>query len=528
MTLAAVSALALAAALLPASAMADEHDGPGARGFDRVCPAPEDASVADPADPDDIDGTTHQEAITCALDYGLAEGFDDGSYDPGRAVTRGQMATFVANWIRTATGAEFEDVGGDLFTDVAGTTHEDNINAIAGAGVVSGREDGTFGPNEVVTRGQMSVFIASAIDLADTLQVDSSLPPADDTDFFDDVPGTTFEAEINAIAGVGIVQGVGNDLYVPAAAVTRGQLATFLLGAADYLDRNQRWLPTAVVLTYTVNLSWENEVDDSGDDPVFGVGEEPATGQAIVEVDAFNGEMTVELDYAEITQEFDDSPGAHIHVGAIDENGGVVIGFATAAELAAGDGSLTTTVEEDIDTFRFAELIEDPDGFYVNVHNADFPAGAIRGQLPSGGQELLEASQYDVVMTGAAEIDDSGDVPVPGQGEVDATADATVVVDYVAGEIGYTVDLSGVTGPFDGGPGFHIHAGTSDENGPIVAFLATGDDVQAAADDDGVLTGTFTGAPASVLREIVDDPSAFYLNLHSDDFPAGAVRAQLG
>jgi hypothetical protein len=438
------------------------------------------------------------------------------------------MATFVANWIRTASAAEFEDVDGDFFTDVAGTTHADNINALAGAGVVSGRADNTFGPNDPITRGQMAVFISGAIDVADTLEADGSLPPADDTDYFTDVPGTTFEAEINAIAGVGIVQGIGGDLYAPNNAVTRGQLATFLMGAADYLDRHQRWFPTAVEVTYTVNLSWENEVDTSGSAPEFGVGQEPATGQAIVVVDAFNGEVTVELEYSEITQEFDDSPGAHIHVGAIDENGPVVIAFATAAELAANDGSLTAVVDENIEDFRFAELIEDPDNFYVNVHNDDFPAGAIRGQLPTGGQELLEATQFEVVMTGLAEIDDSGMVPVPGQGEPGATASATVVVDYVAGEIAYTVDISDVSGPFDGAPGFHIHAGAADENGPIVAFLATGDDVQAAADDDDILSGTFTGAPASVLREIIEDPSAFYLNLHSDDFPAGAVRSQLG
>ena len=524
---AAASAAALAAVFLPTAAAADEHDAPDSRGFDRVCPAPDDAVVDDPADPDDVEGTTHEEAIQCALDYGLVLGFLDDTYRPNTAVTRGQMATFVANWVTTATGTEFEPVEDQPFTDVEGTTHEEGINQLADAEIVSGRADGTFGPNDAITRGQMARFISGAIDFADTMAVDGSLPPSSDTEFFSDVSGTTFEAEIRAIAAVGIVQGFEDGTYRPNDSVTRGQLATFQMAAGDYLDRHQRWEPTAVTVTYEVELSGEAEVDDSGPAPVFGVGEPGATGLATITIDAFAGELTVDLDYEDVTGPFDGAPGAHIHEGAIDENGPIVVGFATGDELEAGDGSLTTTVVEDVTEFRFAELIEDPDSFYVNVHSDDYPAGAVRGQLPDGGLNLLEPTEFTVTMTGEAEVDDSGDEPVFDQGELGASAEATVEVDYVEGEITYTVDISDVTGPFDEAPGFHIHVGAEDENGPIVAFLADGDDV-AAAEATGTLSGTFTAAPPSVLRQIIDDPENHYLNLHSNDYPAGAVRAQLG
>jgi hypothetical protein len=139
---------------------------------------------------------------------------------------------------------------------------------------------------------------------------------------------------------------------------------------------------------------------------------------------------------------------------------------------------------------------------------------------------------FEATLTGEAEIatnEDTGAVIDTGVGELGATADAFVRVDALRGVIDYELDFSDVTGPFAEAPGFHIHVGEADENGPIVVFLATGGEVAAA--EGQVLSGTFTEDDLpedSTFRELLDDPEGYYLNLHSEDFPAGAVRAQLG
>jgi hypothetical protein len=66
---------------------------------------------------------------------------------------------------------------------------------------------------------------------------------------------------------------------------------------------------------------------------------------------------------------------AHIHEGAVGVAGPIVVPLA-----APVDGNVSGCTP-DVDREVLSRLIQTPAGFYVNVHNAEFPAGAVRGQL---------------------------------------------------------------------------------------------------------------------------------------------------
>ena len=104
----------------------------------------------------DTAGHTHAANIDKVARAGIAGGFPDGSYRPDAPVSRGQMATFLQKGYRLTPN------DGPTFPDAVGTTHEPGIRAVAGAGIATGGTDGRFRPSEAVTRGQMAAFLARA------------------------------------------------------------------------------------------------------------------------------------------------------------------------------------------------------------------------------------------------------------------------------------------------------------------------------------------------------------------------------
>lgn len=357
------------------------------RDITSVCPAPDGDDVGFD---DVVDGATHTDAIRCAAGYGLVAGFTDGTYGPGQPVTRGQLATVVRGFVETALGLELPPAGGDAtFTDVAGSVHRDAIERLAAVGVLTGRDDGSFGPSVRVRRDQFAGVLIAAMDLADNPGVTGSLRVPTDGSGFEDTDGTFFQPQVESLAGLGVVAGASTDRYDPGGPVTRGQLATFLLRAASALHHEQRFEPTAVILTSTVTLTGDEvvAVDLDTGEVALRAGEPGARALAAVRIDAFGGVLDVSIDVSGLTAPFEGAGGLRLRTGAAGEIGPLLAVLADADTLAAAqrDGVPVTVrvLESDLAPtgVRLSDLQRAPHRAHLTVHTAAYPAGAVRGQL---------------------------------------------------------------------------------------------------------------------------------------------------
>jgi len=173
----------------------------------------------------DIATSSHRDAIACVAERGITSGVSARRFAPERSVTRGQMATFIARLLEQA-GRRVPDVGDVAFTDVVGSVHATNIRRLAAAGLLNGFADGTYRPNEPVSRAQA----ASLLDRAHTFASGTAFPDAG-FDAFDDDDGSVHEPAVNRLAGAGIVRGSRSGRFIVSHDASRAEMATLLARA---------------------------------------------------------------------------------------------------------------------------------------------------------------------------------------------------------------------------------------------------------------------------------------------------------
>ncbi len=159
----------------------------------------------------DDDGSIHEFSIQDIAEAGITVGCGGNRYCPNQAVTRGQMASFLTRALDLPPSPD------DWFDDDDKSVHDEAIDSIAEAGITKGFPNGTFRPDQAVTRGQMASFLTRALDL----------PPSPD-DWFDDDDNSVHDEAIDSIAEAGITTGFSDGTFRPEEPVTRAQMASFL------------------------------------------------------------------------------------------------------------------------------------------------------------------------------------------------------------------------------------------------------------------------------------------------------------
>jgi hypothetical protein len=103
-------------------------------------------------------------------------------------------------------------------------------------------------------------------------------------------------------------------------------------------------------------------------------------------------------------------------------------------------------------------------------------------------------------------------------GDPDGTGTALITVNRGQREICWDVSVSDIQLPATSS---HIHRAPAGVRGGIVVFLSP-------PNETGRAVGCASHLNPDLLREIVQSPESFYVNVHTIPFPAGAVRGQLG
>ena len=103
---------------------------------------------------------------------------------------------------------------------------------------------------------------------------------------------------------------------------------------------------------------------------------------------------------------------------------------------------------------------------------------------------------------------------VPVSGDPDGSGTARITLNPGTGQVCYSYTVSNV-GPLLAG---HIHDASAGSAGPVVVTLAP----TSATGGSGCVA-----ADRELIKDILKNPSDYYVNVHNMEFPGGAVRGQL-
>jgi len=284
--------------------------------------------------------------------------------------------------------------------------------------------------------------------------------------------------------------------YQRVVAVGTKQLKTYTANAADIIPAPAACPKTLLsptkggkgITTLNLNLLGVSEQPDPADPD--------GKGTATLRLRQGEGQVCYTLN----VQNLGVSTGAAIYKGNADAVGLPYVTLGTPGSAGAATGCAKVPARAIV-----TDLLENPSAYYLNIRTGEFTNGAIRGQLA----KVPNIS----ILTGAPML---GSNEKPNAGDTDGNGASAFQIDLDKNRLCYTLQAANIPLPATAA---HIHRGDASISGPVVIPFtqpnASGTSAACVAVD------------AALLRELVTNPGGFYSNIHSTEFPGGAVRAPL-
>lgn len=169
------------------------------------------------------DTTNHwaAESISKMAARGILKGYEDGTFGPSKQITRAEFAAVVARafgFEETATNVPLKDVQ-------SGKWYTESVVSLYQKGIITGRPDGTFGVNDLITNQEMAVMISRSIKaLAVELEAQKTYVPFVDADTI----SSFAQDAVKELYEIGIIAGMPDGTYQPKASSTRAQVAVIV------------------------------------------------------------------------------------------------------------------------------------------------------------------------------------------------------------------------------------------------------------------------------------------------------------
>ncbi|MFP3919936.1 S-layer homology domain-containing protein [Lysinibacillus telephonicus] len=190
--------------------------------------------------------SSYYASINQLVELGAISGYPDGTFRPDESLTRGQAAKIIAQVLQL-DGATATD---PKFTDVP-KSHQyyKAISALAESKIIGGYDDNTFKVNNVITRGQLAKVIAQAFELQP--KNNEELPFTDVTD--------SYKPFVKALYDNGITTGTSETTFSLNKPVTRGQAVTLITRALNSVKDTEPDTTTSDTATFDLTIMHSND-----------------------------------------------------------------------------------------------------------------------------------------------------------------------------------------------------------------------------------------------------------------------------